>query len=96
MPEDRRRAPVLSDAEAAELAAYGSRIENHYGAPQDIEWARADGQFFIVQARPITALPEVEAPTANGLDRARTHRDVRPGQHRRATARPALHRCSRT
>jgi pyruvate,water dikinase len=52
---------VLSPAEAAELAAYGTRIENHYGAPQDIEWARADGQFFIVQARPITALPEVEA-----------------------------------
>ena len=42
--QDRRREPVLNAAEAAELAAYGSRIENHYGAPQDIEWARADGQ----------------------------------------------------
>jgi rifampicin phosphotransferase len=62
VPEDRRREPVLDAAEAAELAAYGSRIENHYGAPQDIEWARADGQFFIVQARPITALPEVAGP----------------------------------
>src|SRR5512132_1125123 len=62
VPEDRRREPVLNAAEAAELAAYGSRIENHYGAPQDIEWVRADGQFFIVQARPITALPEVEGP----------------------------------
>jgi rifampicin phosphotransferase len=62
VPEDRRREPVLNAAEAAELAAYGSRIENHYGAPQDIEWARADGRFFIVQARPITALPEVEGP----------------------------------
>jgi rifampicin phosphotransferase len=61
VPDEQRRKPVLSPAEAAELAAYGTRIENHYGAPQDIEWARADGQFFIVQARPITALPEVEA-----------------------------------
>jgi len=62
VPESQRREPVLSVAEAAALAGYGTRIENHYGAPQDIEWARADGQFFIVQARPITALPDVEAP----------------------------------
>ena len=36
-----------------------------FGA-QDIEWARANGHFFIVQARPITALPEVEAPPPTG------------------------------
>ncbi|HEY6682484.1 MAG TPA: PEP/pyruvate-binding domain-containing protein, partial [Propionibacteriaceae bacterium] len=62
VPQEQRRQPVLSESDAAALAAYGTRIEDHYGAPQDIEWARADGQFFIVQARPITALPEVEAP----------------------------------
>jgi phosphohistidine swiveling domain-containing protein len=62
VPEQQRNRPVLSEAEAAELAAYGTRIENHYGAPQDIEWARADGRFWILQARPITALPEAEAP----------------------------------
>ena len=53
---------MLSEAEATELAASGTRIENHYGAPQDIEWGRADGKFWILQARPITALPEAEAP----------------------------------
>ncbi|WP_152361403.1 PEP/pyruvate-binding domain-containing protein [Microlunatus speluncae] len=58
VPEDRRRLAVLDDAAAAELAALGGRIRDHYGAPQDIEWARRDGRFFIVQARPITALPE--------------------------------------
>jgi rifampicin phosphotransferase len=62
VPADQRKRPVLSDALAAELAAYGTRIENHYGAPQDIEWARADGKFWILQARPITALPGAEAP----------------------------------
>jgi NAD(P)-dependent dehydrogenase (short-subunit alcohol dehydrogenase family) len=62
VPAEQRQRPVLSESDAVELAAYGSRIEDHYGAPQDIEWARVDGQFFIVQARPITALPEVEAP----------------------------------
>ena len=61
MPADRRRAPVLDDKAAAVLAELGVRIEQHYGAPQDIEWARADGEFFIVQSRPITALPEPEA-----------------------------------
>jgi phosphohistidine swiveling domain-containing protein len=58
VPEGLRRQPVLDDATAAELARYGVRIEGHYGSPQDIEWALAEGDFFIVQARPITALPE--------------------------------------
>ena len=58
---DRRRAPVLDDKAAAVLAELGVRVEQHYGAPQDIEWARADGEFYIVQSRPITALPEPEA-----------------------------------
>jgi pyruvate,water dikinase len=62
VPAEQRMRPVLSEAEAAELAAYGARIENHFGAPQDIEWARADGRFWILQSRPITALPEVEGP----------------------------------
>ena len=90
VPDEQRSQPVLSESDAAVLAAYGSRIENHYGAPQDIEWARANGQFYIVQARPITALPEIEAPAADRLDRSRAHRHVRPGQHRGTTARPAL------
>lgn len=59
----RRRAPVLDDAAAAELSAYGQRIEEHFGAPQDIEWARAGGKFFLLQSRPITALPEPAADT---------------------------------
>src|SRR5829696_9409266 len=62
VPEDRRLRPVLSEAEAVELAGYGTSIQDHFGAPQDIEWARADGKFFVLQARPITALPEIEAP----------------------------------
>jgi pyruvate,water dikinase len=62
VPADQRKQPVLREAEAIELAGVGTRIENHFGAPQDIEWARAAGRFWIVQARPITALPEVEGP----------------------------------
>src|SRR5215218_7668893 len=58
VPEARRRQPVLDDGAAAELERYGKRIEDHYGTPQDIEWALVGGEFFIVQSRPITALPE--------------------------------------
>jgi rifampicin phosphotransferase len=39
------------------LARLAAAIERHFGGPQDIEWAWAGGKLFIVQARPITALP---------------------------------------
>jgi phosphohistidine swiveling domain-containing protein len=55
--KEKRREAVLSDEAAAELARYGVVIEDHYGAPQDIEWALSGGELFIVQARPITNLP---------------------------------------
>src|SRR5829696_7118647 len=58
VPEARRRQPVLDDGPVAELARYGKRLEDHYGTPQDIEWALAGDEFFVVQARTITALPE--------------------------------------
>lgn len=63
VPAARRRQPVLDDQAAAGLASYGTRIMDHFGAPQDIEWARAGHEFFILQSRPITALPEPAADT---------------------------------
>ena len=63
VPAERRTRPVLDDAAAVELARIGARIAAHFGAPQDIEWARAGGRFFVVQARPITALPDPTGPT---------------------------------
>ncbi|HLE29013.1 MAG TPA: PEP/pyruvate-binding domain-containing protein [Anaerolineales bacterium] len=62
VPEAMRRAPVLSDSEVSELAKFGGQIEKLYGMPMDIEWTLAEEKFAIVQARPITALPEPELP----------------------------------
>ena len=62
MPESLRRAPVLSDQTAAELTRLAVHIETLYGMPMDIEWALAGGQIAILQARPITALPEPAVP----------------------------------
>src|SRR2546427_191427 len=52
---ERRFRPKLSDEEVGELAAIGRRIEQHFGCPQDIEWALHEGMFWIVQARPVTS-----------------------------------------
>jgi rifampicin phosphotransferase len=53
---------ALSDGALAKLAQLGSTIEQHFGLPQDIEWVWADEAFFIVQARPMTALPDPLPP----------------------------------
>ncbi len=58
VPESLRTVPVLSDEQAAELASLGMEIEELYGRPMDIEWTLTDGEFAILQARPITAFPE--------------------------------------
>ena len=52
--EARRR--VLDDAQLLELADLAGRVEEHYGSPQDVEWAIADGKIWLVQSRPITTL----------------------------------------
>ncbi|MGE5263171.1 MAG: PEP/pyruvate-binding domain-containing protein [Acidobacteriota bacterium] len=50
-------APALSTTQVRALARLGLVIEQHYHSPQDIEWAWAHDEPFILQARPITALP---------------------------------------
>ncbi|HEV8636307.1 MAG TPA: PEP/pyruvate-binding domain-containing protein [Chloroflexota bacterium] len=47
----------LSDEQLRALAALGARVEAHYGAPQDTEFAiDGEGRIWLVQARPITTL----------------------------------------
>lgn len=41
VPPPRRRAAVLSRADAGELGRLGVRIEQLYGMPMDVEWARS-------------------------------------------------------
>ncbi|MCK4898128.1 MAG: hypothetical protein KAS38_05095, partial [Anaerolineales bacterium] len=62
VPENLRQVPVLNDQQAAKLAGLGKDIEALYNMPMDIEWTLADGKFAVVQARPITALPDAEPP----------------------------------
>jgi cytochrome P450 len=53
--EERRSLPALSTAEAKQVAALAKRAEQHYGTPQDVEWAVADDATVVMlQSRPET------------------------------------------
>jgi len=54
-PEERSKFSLF-DADVLELARQALLIEQHYGRPMDIEWAKdgLDGQIYILQARPET------------------------------------------
>ena len=58
LPPERADAPVLSDDEIREIAALARRDEEHYGVPQDAEWAIERGKLYLVQTRPITTITE--------------------------------------
>lgn len=53
----RRRSKVMKEAQIRELVKIARDIESFYGSPQDIEFCFAQDRFFIVQSRPITAMP---------------------------------------
>jgi len=60
VPSEQQVVPCVSVNEVIEIAKMGIRIETHYGAPQDIEWAiDKDLPFpeniFSTQSRPVTA-----------------------------------------
>lgn len=60
---------ALTARQARDVAAHARRIADHFGGPQDVEWAIAGEQLFVLQARPMTALPEPviwETPLAGG------------------------------
>ena len=80
LPEKEATRPVLTDAEVRRLGELAVKIERHYAAPQDTEWAfDADAEVWMLQSRPVTsvgrasaeetAVPAASAPTAEALVR---------------------------
>jgi pyruvate, water dikinase len=70
LSQDEAEQRVLSEQEVIELARLALKVEAHYGSPQDVEWAESQGQYFIVQTRPITTLQHASdrnAPIVQGL-----------------------------
>ena len=56
LDEEKARQRVLSDDEIEQLVTLGELIEDHYGKPQDVEWAIEKGKVYIVQSRPVTTI----------------------------------------
>ena len=57
--------PALGDEQAMELAKAAMKLETHYGAPQDVEWAfDGSGNLFILQSRPLKIVAE---PAQEGM-----------------------------
>ena len=58
VPIGQREIPSLQRGQVAELGKLAMQVDAFYGAPQDVEWAHAKGQFYLLQARPITTLTD--------------------------------------
>ena len=64
VPKAMRSKPCLSDKQIYRLASHARKAENHFGQPQDMEWAiDQDDRLYILQSRPL--------PLAS--DKAQTH-----------------------
>jgi pyruvate,water dikinase len=63
-----RTRPVLSGPQIARLFELGTAVEQHFGTPQDIEWAIADSQVYLLQARPVTTCGRNTAVTVRQED----------------------------
>jgi pyruvate,water dikinase len=82
--DDRRRQRCLTEAAISTLVELARRVEGHFGAPQDVEWAiDGDGELFVVQSRPVTGLPErTTAPRpASAMALVMGTFGVRPTEH---------------
>ncbi|WP_049935382.1 phosphoenolpyruvate synthase [Haloplanus natans] len=66
VPGDKRDQQVLTQAEIDRLIELGKKVEDHYGEPQDVEWAVAGGEVYMLQSRPITTIDDGASSTAQG------------------------------
>jgi pyruvate,water dikinase len=67
VPAERRAAACLDAVAFDALADVAGRVERYFGSHQDVEWAIARGgalpaSLFVVQSRPVTALPRPQGP----------------------------------
>jgi pyruvate,water dikinase len=54
VPEEIRGTPCLDDKTVSKLASWARQMENHFGQPQDVEWAiDQEGKPYLLQSRPL-------------------------------------------
>ena len=66
VPPERQDVACLDDERLAELVELARRVERHFGAHQDVEWAiDREGQLHVLQSRPVTTTaPKAAAPAS--------------------------------
>ncbi|WP_243313565.1 PEP/pyruvate-binding domain-containing protein [Fundidesulfovibrio agrisoli] len=63
--QDSRSKACLSPLDVKTLARWGLQLEEHFGAPQDVEWAQDEaGRLLVLQSRPLAAGPAEGAAQA--------------------------------
>lgn len=67
VPPDRRNRRVLTDKELSSLYEVGEKVSEAFERPQDIEWAIADGDLYLLQTRPITTISNREPESEGGI-----------------------------
>ena len=77
VPAERQQHCSIDPDLRASLIDLGSRLEHHFGAPQDIEWAADESTTWILQSRPITTLINENPSAAEHVGE-----DVPPGDLR--------------
>ena len=55
-------APALTDSQVLDVARLARSTADHFGCPQDIEWARRGDLLYLLQSRPITSLDRTADP----------------------------------
>lgn len=56
VPQEKVDAQILTEPEIERLTQLGRKVEQHYGQPQDIEWAIEGENVYLLQSRPVTGL----------------------------------------
>ena len=56
VPNSKKDRKKIDATMAIKIAKIGQKLHNHYGKPQDIEFAIDKGELYIVQTRPITTI----------------------------------------
>lgn len=73
VPDDQQQRASLSVEQITILSKLAAQIEAYYHEPRDVEWAYANGQFYVLQSRPITAVTaaEIEQVRREEIDRVK-------------------------
>lgn len=62
VPKAKEASASLTDEQVVAVAELARRAGKHFGRPQDIEWAYANGELFLLQSRPVTSLADRPDP----------------------------------